>query len=213
MPITHPIVADIPDVESGHLNFDKITYNKGGAVLKQLAAWLGEETFFDGVHTYLERHSYANATLADFLAALEEESGRDLKAWARVWLEEAGLNKLALDLEVADHQVKSAAVVQTAPEAHPVLRPHHLRIGLFDVARDRGWAFARRRTVELDIDGARTPVPQLTGEIASDFALVNDGDLAYARVALDPGSLAVLLTGALHLADALTRAALLGAVE
>ena len=56
MPTTHPIVADIPDVDSVHLNFDKITYNKGGAVLKQLAAWLGEDTFFDGVHLYLERH-------------------------------------------------------------------------------------------------------------------------------------------------------------
>jgi aminopeptidase N len=212
MPTTHPIVADIPDVESVHLNFDKITYNKGGAVLKQLAAWLGEETFFDGVHIYLERHSYANATLADFLAALEEASGRDLKAWARIWLEEAGLNKLALDLDVEGQRIKSAAVVQAAPELHPVLRPHHLRIGLFDVARDSTWAFERRRTVELDIDGARTPVPQLAGEIASDFTLLNDGDLAYARLALDPGSLEVLLKGRLRLDDDLARAVVWGSL-
>jgi aminopeptidase N len=211
MPTTHPIVADIPDVESVHLNFDKITYNKGGAVLKQLAAWLGEETFFDGVHTYLERHSYANATLADFLAALEEESGRDLKAWARVWLEEAGLNKLVLDLDVEDRRITSAAVVQTAPESHPVLRPHHLRIGLFDVAGDHDRAFERRRTVELEVDGARTPVPQLAGEIV-DFALLNDGDLAYARVALDASSLDVLLKGRLQLDDDLARAVVWGAL-
>ncbi|HEX9098368.1 MAG TPA: aminopeptidase N [Candidatus Dormibacteraeota bacterium] len=212
MPTTHPIVSDIPDVESVHLNFDKITYNKGGAVLKQLAAWLGEETFFDGVHIYLERHSYANATLADFLAALEEASGRALKAWARVWLEEAGLNKLALDLEVENHKIRSAAVVQTAPESHPVLRPHHLRIGLFDVGGDPSRAFHRRRTVELDVDGARTPVPQLAGEIASDFALLNDGDLAYARLALDPGSLELLLNGRLQLDDDLARAVVWGSL-
>ena len=212
MPTTHPIVADIPDVDSVHLNFDKITYNKGGAVLKQLAAWLGEETFFDGVHTYLERHSYANATLADFLAALEDASGRNLKAWAGVWLEEAGLNKLALELKVEDHRIKSAAVVQTAPESHPVLRPHHLRVGLFDVATDADWAFERRRTIELDVDGARTRVPQLEGEIASDFALLNDGDLAYARLALDPGSLAVLLKGRLQLDDDLARAVVWGSL-
>jgi aminopeptidase N len=212
MPTTHPIVADIPDVESVHLNFDRITYNKGGAVLKQLSAWLGEETFFDGVHTYLERHSYANATLADFLAALEEASGRDLKPWAQVWLEEAGLNKLALDLEVENGRIKSAAVAQTAPASHPVLRPHHLRIGLFDVARNADSTFERRRTVELDVDGARTPLPQLAGEIASDFALLNDGDLAYARVALDPGSLAVLLKGRLQLDDDLARAVVWGSL-
>ncbi len=211
MPTTHPIVSDIPDVESVHLNFDKITYNKGGAVLKQLAAWLGEETFFDGVHTYLDRHSYGNATLADFLAALEDASGRNLKDWARVWLEEAGLNKLALDLEVADRRITSAAVVQTAPESHPVLRLHHLRIGLFHVAGDHDWAFERRRTVELEVDGARTPVPQLAGEIV-DFALLNDGDLAYARVALDAGSLDVLLKGRLQLDDDLARAVVWGAL-
>jgi aminopeptidase N len=212
MPTTHPIVADIPDVDSVHLNFDRITYNKGGAVLKQLAAWLGEETFFDGVHIYLERHSYANATLADFLAALEEASGRDLKAWAHVWLEEAGLNKLTAELEVEDHRILSAAVVQTAPEAHPVLRPHHLRIGLFDVSRDRDWAFERRKTVELDVDGARTAVPQLVGEMASDFVLVNDADLTYARVTLDARSQAALLEGRFRLDDDLARAVVWGSL-
>src|SRR5258708_19769335 len=110
MPTTHPIVADIPDVDSVHLNFDKITYNKGGAVLKQLAAWLGEETFFDGVHIYLERHSYANATLADFLAALEEASGRDLKAWAHVWLQQPRPNHLTPEFEAEDRKIKSAVV-------------------------------------------------------------------------------------------------------
>jgi aminopeptidase N len=212
MPTTHPIVADIPDVDSVHLNFDKITYNKGGAVLKQLAAWLGEETFFDGVHIYLERHSYSNATLADFLAALEEASGRNLKAWARVWLEEAGLNKLAAEFEVEDRKIKSAAVVQTAPQAQPVLRPHHLRIGLFDVSGDHDWAFERRKTVELDMDGARTLVPQLVGEMASNFVLVNDGDLTYARVTLDAGSQATLLEGRFRLDDDLARAVVWGSL-
>ena len=212
MPTTHPIVADIPDVDSVHLNFDKITYNKGGAVLKQLAAWLGEDTFFDGVHLYLERHSYANATLADFLAALEEASGRDLKEWAHVWLEEAGVDKLAAELDVEDGKIKSAAVVQTAPDSHPVLRPHHLRIGLFDVSSDADWAFERRGTVELDVAGARTPAPQLAGQVAGDFVLVNDGDLAYARVAIDSQSLDVLLEGHLRLDDDLARAVVWGSL-
>jgi aminopeptidase N len=212
MPTTHPIVADIPDVDSVHLNFDKITYNKGGAVLKQLAAWLGEDTFFDGVHLYLERHSYANATLADFLAALEEASGRDLKEWAHVWLEEAGLNKLTAELEIDDGKIKSAAVLQTAPASHPILRPHHLRIGLFDVNGEGDGTFKRRGTVELDVDGARTPVPQLVGETATDFALVNDGDLAYARVELDARSLDVLLKGRLKLDDGLARAVAWGSL-
>ena len=207
LPTTHPIVADIPDIDAVHLNFDAITYNKGGAVLKQLAAWLGDETFFKGVRMYLERHAYSNATLADFLAALEEASGRDLKAWARVWLEEAGLNTLAAELEVHDGRIKSAAVVQAAPELYPVLRPHRLRVGLFDLD---GTGFERRRAEEIAVDGERTPMPSLAGERVPDILLINDGDLAYAKVRLDNRSLATLNRSRLALDDDLARALLWG---
>jgi len=202
LPTTHPIVADIPDVESVHLNFDPITYNKGGAVLKQLAALLGDETFFAGVHAYLERHAYANATLADFIDALEQASGRDLKAWSRVWLEEAGLNALTARVEVEGDRVTSAAIEQTAPVRHPVLRPHRLRVGLFD---RNGDGLVRRRAVELDVTGERTNVQQLAGEQAPDVTLVNDGDLAYAKVELDAHSLEVLKQSRLALNDELAR--------
>jgi hypothetical protein len=67
LPTTHPIVAEIPDVESVLLNFDPITYEKGGAALKQLVAWVGEEAFFKGVATYFKRHEYGNTELSDFL--------------------------------------------------------------------------------------------------------------------------------------------------
>ncbi len=207
LPTTHPIVADIPDVDSVHLNFDPITYNKGGAVLKQLAAWLGDEIFFKGVHAYLERHAYGNATLSDFLQALEDASGRDLGHWCQVWLEEAGLNTLAAEVEVEDGRISAATVVQSTPESHPMLRPHHLRVGLFDA---NGSILKRRLAVELDVDGARTPMPQLVGERAPDVVLVNDGDLAYAKVALDAASLEAVNRRRMAFDDGLARALVWG---
>jgi aminopeptidase N len=194
LPTTHPIVADIPDVESVLLNFDAITYEKGGSVLKQLVAWVGEDAFFSGVEAYFKRHEYGNTELADFLAPLEESSGRDLKGWARVWLEEAGVNTMSAALKMEGKRIKSAKLVQTAPKAHPTLRPHRLRIGLFDV---EGKTLVRRQSVELDVQGASTPVPQLAGQQAPDLILVNDGDLTYTKIALDDRSLATLKT---HLA-------------
>jgi aminopeptidase N len=207
LPTTHPIVSDIPDVDSVHLNFDPITYNKGGAVLKQLAALLGDEVFFKGVHLYLEKHAYGNATHVDFLEALEDASGRDLKPWAHVWLEEAGLNTLAAEVVVDDGRIKSAAIVQSAPESHPVLRPHRIRLGLFDTD---GTGLLRRRIEELDIDGARTPVPQLMGGLNPDLLLVNDGDLAYAKVVLDHRSLEAMTKSHMKVEDPLARALLWG---
>jgi aminopeptidase N len=194
LPTTHPIVADIPDVESVLLNFDAITYEKGGSVLKQLVAWVGEDAFFRGVEAYFKRHEYGNTELADFLAPLEESSGRDLKAWSRAWLEEAGVNTMSAALKTDGQRIKSAKLVQTAPKTHPTLRPHRLRIGVFDI---EGKSLVRRQSVELDVQGASTPVPQLAGQQLPDLILPNDGDLTYTKIALDERSLATLKT---HLA-------------
>src|SRR5207247_2486909 len=80
---THPIVADMPDIESVKVNFDGITYAKGASVLRQLVAWVGEEAFTTGIRNYFRRHAFGNTTLDDFLEALEESSGRDLQAWSK----------------------------------------------------------------------------------------------------------------------------------
>ena len=203
LPTTHPIVADIPDVESVVLNFDAITYEKGGSALKQLVAWVGDEAFFRGVQIYLKRHEYGSAELSDFLTALEESSGRDLKSWSKLWLEQAGVNTMTVESVLDDGRIKSATLVQEAPAQHPTLRPHRLRIGLFDV---EGTALKRRRSVELDVEGARTPLPQLAGERVPDLLLVNDDDLTYTKVRLDGRSLKTLRTHMRGLDDDLARA-------
>ena len=78
LPTTHPIVADIPDLEAAKQNFDGITYAKGASVLKQLVAYVGFEAFIAGSRQYFRDHAYGNTTLADLLAALSAASGRDL---------------------------------------------------------------------------------------------------------------------------------------
>ena len=203
LPTTHPIVADVPDVESMHLNLDRITYNKGAAALQQLVGWVGEAAFFKGVEAYFKKHAYGNAELDDFLDALEQASGRELRSWSRLWLEQAGVNTLAAEVTMNGATIKAAAVLQGAPELYPVLRPHRLRIGLFDLEDS---ALKRRRTVELDIDGARTAVPQLAGEPSCDCILVNDGDLTYAKLRLDRRSVETLRAHLLGLDDPLARA-------
>jgi aminopeptidase N len=205
LPTTHPIVADIPDVESVLLNFDAITYEKGAAVLKQLVSWVGDDAFFNGVVAYFKRYEYGNTELADFLASLEEASGRDLKAWSRVWLEQPGVNTIGASLETDGARIKSTTLVQEAPPQHPTLRPHRMRVGLFDI---EGKSLVRRRSVELDVEGASTPVPELAGEQVPDLLLINDDDLSYTKIRLDQRSLATVTTHLRGLDDALARAVL-----
>jgi aminopeptidase N len=203
LPTTHPIVADIPDVDAVHLNFDSITYDKGASVLRQLVSWVGEDAFFKGINLYFRRHEYGNTELPDFLAPLEEASGRDLASWAKVWLETAGVNTIGGELEVFDGRIKKAALRQTAPRSHPTLRPHRLRVGLYAVD---GSQLKRRKAVELDVDGELTLVDELTGERAPDLMLVNDGDLTYTKLRLDARSIKTLTSHLKGMGDPLARA-------
>jgi aminopeptidase N len=204
LPSTHPIAADIPDIETVEVNFDGITYAKGAAVLKQLVAHVGRENFLTGVRQYFGQHAWGNATLGDLLAALEQSSGRNLSDWSKKWLETAGVNTLRPAYQCGpDGRFTEFAVLQEAPPSHPVLRPHRIAIGLYD----RGPAgLARRQRLEIDIDGDRTEVPELAGQPRPDLVLVNDDDLTYAKVRLDEHSLSTLVGGIGEFADSLPAA-------
>jgi aminopeptidase N len=190
LPSTHPIAADMVDIETVEVNFDGITYAKGAAVLRQLVAYVGSENFLAGVRDYFGKHAWSNATLADLLDALEHASGRQLSGWSKAWLETAGVNTLWPEFTAGpDGTFTEFAVCQSAPQEHPVLRPHRIAVGLYD----RGDAgLVRRRRAEIDVTGERTPVPELTGERAADLVLVNDDDLTFAKMRLDERSLRTL---------------------
>jgi len=204
LPSTHPVAADIPDIEAVEVNFDGITYAKGASVLKQLVAYVGRENFLDGVRKYFAAHAWGNATLADLLAALEETSGRDLAAWSEQWLQRAGVNTLRPSYAVdGDGRFTEFAVEQEAAATHPVLRSHRIAIGLYDRTAD---GLVRRHHVETDVAGARTVVPELAGQPRPDLVLVNDEDLTYAKIRLDDHSLRTLVDSIGEFTDSLPAA-------
>ncbi|OMI38389.1 aminopeptidase N [Streptomyces sparsogenes] len=203
LPSTHPIMAEIRDLDDVLVNFDGITYAKGASVLKQLVAYVGEEEFFKGVQAYFKRHAYGNTRLSDLLGALEETSGRDLKTWSKAWLETAGINVLRPRIETdATGTITSFAVRQEAPalppgaKGEPLLRPHRIAIGLYDL--DNTGKLVRTDRLEVDVDGELTPVSALAGRKRPAVVLLNDDDLSYAKVRLDADSLAVVTE---HLGD------------
>ena len=77
-----------------------------------------------------------------------------------------------------------------APPGATTLRPHRLAIGSLQL---RDGALERTHRVELDVDGERTEVPELVGRAQPDLVLLNDDDLAYAKIRLDERSLATAL--------------------
>ncbi|WP_098055009.1 aminopeptidase N [Kocuria marina] len=198
LPTTHPIKAEIPDLEAVLVNFDGITYAKGASVLKQLVAWVGQEEFMAGLNRYFGKHAWSNTELSDLMVELEAASGRDLTDWSARWLETAGVNTLVPQVEADDDGViTSFRIEQLGQDGHPTLRPHRVAVGFYDHREDTG-LLSRTFRVELDVDGEFTDVPQLVGRELPDLVLLNDDDLAYAKIRLDECSLATATT---HLGD------------
>ncbi|MET7284540.1 aminopeptidase N [Streptomyces sp. NPDC005573] len=205
LPSTHPVTADIRDLQDAKLNFDGITYAKGASVLKQLVAYVGEEAFLEGARRYFKRNAYGNTRLGDLLSVLGETSGRDMSAWARSWLQTAGVNSLTPQVLLdADGRVAELAVVQDAPESHPELRPHRVAVGLY--RRTPEGALERYARAETDVEGARTVVAELAGAEAPELVLVNDDDLTYCKIRFDATSLAALRAHLGEVTDPLARA-------
>jgi len=203
---THPIATEMKDLEDVKTNFDGISYAKGASVLQQLVEHVGRDNFIKGLRIYFAKHAFKNTTLNDLMVELEATSGRDLKPWAATWLQTAGVNTLRPDIEIESGVYKKIAIKQEAPTM-PVeskeLRPHRLRIALFDISGD---ALVKRKSVALDIAGALTEVTELRGEKEADLVLINDGDLTYAKLRFDERSIATLKSHLGGLNEPLARA-------
>ena len=204
LPSTHPVAADIPDLAAVEVNFDGITYAKGASVLKQLVAYVGLEEFLAGLRDYFRDHAFGNATFGDLLGALEKASGRDLSGWGRQWLKTTGLNTLRPDFDLdADGRFTRFAINQSgATPGAGETRVHRLAIGIYD---DNGGKLVRTHREELDVDGETTDVPALQGVSRGKLILVNDDDLTYCSLRLDPESLETVLTRIADIAEPLPR--------
>ncbi|MEU8624142.1 aminopeptidase N [Streptomyces sp. NPDC048669] len=202
-PSTHPVAPDpaaVPDTASAMLNFDGISYAKGASALRQLVAWLGEKDFLAGINAHFARHKFGNATLADFIDNLASATDRDVHAWAGQWLRTSGVDTLTAHVTEAD-TTWSLAV------DHRGSRPHRIAVGTYDHAIDTQSGPDRlvlRDRFDLGIPQDGTPVTRPGRRPA--LVVLNDGDLTYAKIRLDPDSWNTVLHSLSGIPDALTRA-------
>ncbi len=205
---THPIAADMVDLEAVEVNFDGITYAQGASALRQLVAWVGEKEFLEGLTSYFAANAWGNTRLSDLLGELERSSGRDLSGWSASWLETSGVTLLRPEIELAaDGSIKRLTVVQEPPSSPPgvahVLRPHRIAIGLYDRTPH---GLERVRRIEIDVVGERTVVTELVGHTQPDLILLNDDDLTFAKIRLDERSLRTAVDSLDTLREPLPRA-------
>ena len=214
LPSTHPIAANMPDLDSVYENFDGITYAKGASALRQLVAWVGEENFLKGLKAYFDKHAWKNTELTDLLSELSISSGRDLESWTKLWLQSSGATLLRPQIQTdANNVITNAAIQQEPPSSPPglppVLRPHRLVVGTYE---KQGTKLIRTNRFEIDVEGKETKVTELVGLKRPALILVNDDDLTYAKIRLDDVSLNTATKEIASIESSLSRALIWGAV-
>ncbi|MFI7064228.1 aminopeptidase N [Kribbella sp. NPDC050124] len=196
---THPVAADpVKDALASLDDFDGISYAKGAAVLKQLAAYLGDEVFLAGVGAHIRSNEFANATFADLVAKWTEAGATDLDTWARNWLRTPGLDTIS-----ASRTESGTVLRRVAPAEFPAERPHKLTVGGYD-ADGRGTAVA----VLLDADEVAVALDPSVAVVIPDA-----GDDTWAKIRLDADSLANLPAVLPKIADGVTRAVVLNSIR
>ena len=134
-------------------------------------------------------------------------AGRPLRDWSRRWLETASLNTIEAAWTARDGRVERLQLTQEAPEDHPTLRPHALELALVRAAGDGP---AEVDVVPARLEGAEAWVEAAAGRPAPDLVFPNHGDHGYARVLLDPASLAAVPRVLARIDDPLLRQLALG---
>jgi len=188
-PATHPIRGAVDDVSSAMANFDSITYAKGEATLKQLAAYIGEPAFVEGLQHYFRDHAWGNTRLEDLMTAFGNAAGQDLAAWTADWLDRAGNDTLTL----ADGELTAVAPDGGEP------RPHRVDVGSYAVGDD---ALHLVGTTEVVTDGRRTSLSLPD----ADLHLPDADDLTFAAIRTDEASLKRLVESAGQLPEPINRA-------
>jgi aminopeptidase N len=191
---THPIQMPIADESEIATAFDAISYNKGEAFLRMLEAYLGEDTFREGMRRYMKAHAYSNATTADLWAELGAASGKPVADIAARFTEQPGVPLIRVAVAC-----QSGATVATLhqerftihdPRAAPLTWNVPVEIGVIGDAHASTTLLASGNATTARFDGCGKPVK------------ANLGDAGYYRVEYDAAALQALTAAFATLAPA-----------
>ncbi len=192
---THPIRAEIRSVAEAGEAFDLITYEKGGAVLRMIEGYLGEERFREGIRLYMRRHARGNAVADDLWGALGDASREPVLELANAWIGRPGFPvvraaRLGRVLRLEQRRFLSDPAAAAAPEETTWPVPLVIRFG-------HGERTTEQRILLRE---ARAEVA-LEAEADPDFFVANAGSTGFYRVAYDASGLAALVRNLPRLAS------------
>ena len=203
---TTPIYQQIPNLKDAKSAYGAIVYQKAPSLLRVLAFNIGEDHFREGVQAFLRDHAYANAEWGDLIAAFSRASGKDLKPWAKAWVEQRGMPQVEIDWSCnAQGRIGSFRIRQHDPLGEGHLWPIRTQVFLGH-KREAG------ESIAASLDGGSADVPEAIGKSCPDYVFGNNEDEAYGQFLLDPKSQAAVVAELPRITDPFLRALLWGSL-
>ncbi len=155
--------------------FDGIAYGKTAAVLRMLEAYVGEDTFREGVNAYLKQHQYGNATAADFWDAQAKTSKKPIDKIMPTWVTQAGAPMVNVKTQCSGESTRVSVSQQH----------YYFDRSKFDAPDDQLWQIplcmkgSGSETAKCELLTKREETFTLPG--SSTWALANAGATGYYR--------------------------------
>ncbi|MBV9746935.1 MAG: ERAP1-like C-terminal domain-containing protein, partial [Acidobacteriia bacterium] len=187
--------------------FDTITYNKGAAVIGMFESWVGPREFQNGIHSYLERHAFRNATAGDFLDAIGTASKKDVSKAFSTFLDQPGVPSVSVALDCGD----KTPVLHLAQSRYVPAGSQATGNQVWQIPVCVRSSTSSQPTCLL-LSGAKTDVPLKEARSCPQWVEVNADAKGYYRVDYQGGLLSSLTANASALSGA-ERTELMGSVQ
>ena len=157
-----------------------IVYAKGAAVLRMLEAYLGADTFRDGMRVYVHARAFSNAAAGDVWKALSAASGQDMAAIGNAWMTQPGYPVVNVNVQCDDAGKRTVMLSQKRFLMDGIDQKHE------------------RWNIPLEMRSGTGPIERLVlrndqtiaGGRCDDPFIANAGGVGFYRVAYDPKTLA-----------------------
>lgn len=197
---THPIEGAVNTAKVAESIFDGITYDKGASTLKQLMFYMTPEAFREGMRVYFKTHAWKNTTRADFIAALQTQTKKNLSLWAERWLQQSGTDRVTASWNCEGGRLK-AVDLKLEPTPGRKFRPQSMLVGFYQAIGQKTVLETTAR-VDFETSGSQT----VKGDWACpQFVYPNTDDHAYVNVRLDAKSLEFLTKRLAQVDDLIVR--------
>jgi len=114
---SHPIEVTVNHPDEINEIFDTISYAKGASVIRMLSDFIKPEVFFKGLHNYLLKHQWANASTEDLWIAFEDASGKQIREMMKTWTTQTGFPLLTLTKTVTGYSLSQTRFLASGKAA------------------------------------------------------------------------------------------------